>query len=106
MIKGHIQIIKPEEVRVKGKPTYVNKIFRECVAEIMDLYGQELYNAMAMQLENTVIFKVRYCKVMDILRTEKKDYKIKYNNETYSIYQCDFAKYPRQYVILKCNYKK
>lgn len=104
-VKGHIKIYTKEEKRIDGRPVYSEVVLRECIAEVLDLYGNELYTAMSNQLQNTAIFKVRYCKSMDILRTKKKDYKVSYNGIEYSIYQADFAKYSRKFVMLKCNYK-
>lgn len=104
-LNGKIKITKKDETRENGKPIYVNVTIRECIAEILDLYGQELYSAMSMDLQNTVIFKVRYCNIMEQLRTNKNDYKVIYNGVTYNLYQADFGKYPKQYVLLKCNVK-
>lgn len=104
-LKGKIKIIKKSETRKDGRPVYTDITIRECIAEILDLYGQELYNAMSMDLQNTAVFKVRYCNIMEQLRTNKNDYKVIYNGITYNLYQADFGKYPKQYVLLKCNIK-
>lgn len=105
MLKGNIKIIKKLETRVNGKPNFEEVTFRECIADVLDLYGQELYSAMSMDLQNTAVFKVRYCNIMEQLRTNKNDYKVIYNGITYNLYQADFGKYPKQYVLLKCNIK-
>lgn len=34
----------------------------EAWCEISSLYGQELYKALEIRLENTVVFEVRYCR--------------------------------------------
>lgn len=108
MIKGHIDIISKNKIekRVNGRPVYESITLRSCMAEIMDLYGQELYSAMSNNLQNTIIFKIRYCKSMDILRTQKEDYRVIYNSQEYSLYQVDYAKYNKQYILLKCMQKK
>ena len=105
MIRGHIKITKKEETRANGRPTFEDVTFRECYAEIQDLYGTELYQAMQTELQNTIMFKVRYCKVMDELRTNKADYRVIYQDVEYNIYQVDYAKYNKQYVLIKCQVK-
>ena len=49
-----------------------------------------------------MIFKVRYCKLLEELQN-KEEYKVVYNNNTYQLYYSDFSKYPKRYVLLKCN---
>ena len=106
MIRGHIKITKKEETRVNGRPVFEDVVFRECIAEIQDLYGDELYQAMQTSMQNTIVFKVRYCKDMDLLRTHKQDYRVIYQDIEYNIYQVDYAKYNKKYVLIKCQNKE
>ena len=105
MLRGHIKITKKEETRVDGRPVFEDVVIRECVADIQDLYGIELYQAMQTELQDTVIFKIRYCRDMEKLRTNKQDYRVIYNGIIYNIYQVDVAKYPRRDVVIKCQIK-
>ena len=105
MVRGHIKITKKEETRVNGKPIFTDTIFRECMAEIQDLYGNELYQALQTEMQNTIVFKVRYCKEMDLLRTHKQDYRVIYQGVEYNIYQVDYGKYAKKYVLIKCQNK-
>lgn len=73
-----------------------------CWSEVLDLYGKELYEAMSMKLENTVVFKVRYCRKLEELRN-KKDFFIEWQGRKYSIYQADFLGYNKKFIKLKCN---
>ena len=71
-------------------------------AEILDLIGKEQYEAINAKLENTVIFKVRYCVPMEKLR-DKKNFIIKWEDRKYEIYYVDFMAYKRKYIKIKCN---
>ncbi len=97
-----INITTTEEKRVNGKPIKEDIKFYSCWCEIQQLYGTELYQAMNIKLENTIIFKVRYCKLLEQLQ-DKKEYKVKFKGHIYKIYYSDFAKEYKKYVLLKCN---
>lgn len=106
MLDGYIKIIKKEEKRVNGRPIFEDITLRRCYCKILDLYGAELYQALQVQLQDTIVFKVRYCKLMEEMRVNKSDYRVIYNNITYNIYQVDYSKYPKLYVLLKCSVKR
>jgi SPP1 family predicted phage head-tail adaptor len=71
-------------------------------AEILDLIGKEQYEAINLKLENTVIFKVRYCLPMEKLR-DKKNFIVNWNGRKYKIYFVDFMAYKKKYIKIKCN---
>lgn len=102
MSSSRIEIKKIEETRVNNKPIQNNIDFYKCWCEIQQLYGEELYEAINIKLENTLVFKVRYCKLLEQLQ-EKKEYIVIFQGKTYKIYYSDFAKYYKKYVLLKCN---
>ncbi len=103
MNSERINITVAIEKRVKGKaPTYSDEHFYSCWCGILQLYGTELYQAINIKLENTIIFKVRYCKLLEQLQ-DKKEYKVEYKGHIYKIYYSDFAKEYKKYVLLKCN---
>lgn len=97
-----ITILETKEERINGKPIFKEEEYFKCWAEIGDLYSNELYEAINIGKENTVTFKVRYCKKLKELIDHKK-YKIKLDNSVYEIFHCDFSRYYKQYIILKCN---
>ena len=99
---ARIVINKTVETRVNGKPVKSDELFYSCFCEIQQLYGTELYEALNVKLENTMIFKVRYCKLLEQLQ-DKSEYKVIFNGSTYKIYYSDFAKDYKKYVLLKCN---
>lgn len=84
--------------RIKG----VETSFHPCYANILDLYGKELYSALEAKLENTAIFEIRYCQKLEDLRN-KEDFIIVWQNKKYKIYYPDFLGYKRDYIHLKCN---
>lgn len=79
------------------------ELYYETWCEIGSLYGQELYNALDIRLENTIIFEVRYCRKIKEIQRCLKEYFIEYNGEKYNIYAVDFRKNEKQYVQLKAN---
>ena len=102
MNSSRIIILKSEEKRVNGKPVRTEEEFYSCWAEILDLIGNELYNALTLKIENAVIFKVRWCKQLDELR-KYKNFKIEFEGNKYELYTVDFAKYYKKYILLKAR---
>ena len=102
MNNARIKIYKTAETRVNGKPIASQELFYECWCKILQLYGKELYEAVNIKLEHTLVFKVRYCKKLkDILN--KECFTVEYNGNLFKIYYSDFTRYPNKYVLLKCN---
>lgn len=97
-----ITILETKEERINGKPVFKEEEYFKCWAEIGNLYSKELYEAINTGKENTALFKVRYCKKLKVL-SNHKNFKVKFDGNTYEIYQSDFSKYYKQYIILKCN---
>lgn len=75
----------------------------EAWCEISSLYGQELYKALEIRLENTVVFEVRYCRKIKEMQQRLKEFFIEYEGEKYDVYAIDFRRNERQYVQLKAN---
>ncbi|EES50858.1 phage head closure protein [Clostridium botulinum] len=100
-----INITVVAEKRINGKPIKSDEPFYNCWCEILQLYGTELYQAINIKLENTIIFKVRYCKLLEQLQ-DKKEYKVNFKGHTYKIYHTDFAKEYKKYILLKCDFIK
>ena len=102
LLNERINIIKLEDKIVNGRRqgTEETKLYT-CWADILDLYGKELYEAMNTKLENTIVFKVRYCSLLEKLR-KKDDYLVEWRNNKYKIYHVDFLNYSKKYVKIKC----
>lgn len=79
------------------------ELYYKTWCDIDSLYGQELYSALDIRLENTIIFEVRYCRKIKEMRQHLKEYFVEYNGEKYNIYAIDSRKDKKQYVQLKAN---
>lgn len=102
-MNNRISIKKLEDKIVNGRRQKgVTVDYYNCWAEVLDLYGKELYEAMSIKLENTVIFKIRYCKKLEELRN-KENFIVEWKNRKYEIYYPDFMGYNKQYIKLKCK---
>lgn len=98
-----INIKKLEEKNIKGRrQEECLTPFYNCWAEVLDLYGQELYDALQMKLENTIIFKIRYCKKVEELRN-KENFIVEWQGRKYEIYYPDFLGYKKDFIKLKCK---
>ena len=64
MSSARIKIYKYQYGKVDGRRVEAEPIlYHECWCEIGSLYGKELYKAIEIRLEDTIVFdKVRYCK--------------------------------------------
>lgn len=64
MSSARIKIYKYQYGKVDGRRVEIEPIlYHECWCEIGSLYGKELYKAIEIRLEDTIVFdKVRYCK--------------------------------------------
>lgn len=103
MLKDRISIIKKEDKIINGRRQGIEETkLYTCWADILDLYGKELYEAINIKLENTIVFKVRYCSIIEKLRS-KENYIIEWNNRKYNIYYVDFMNYSKKFVKIKCN---
>jgi SPP1 family predicted phage head-tail adaptor len=78
---------------------YYNNVW----ATPVDLYGNEIYDALNAKLENTIIFEVKYCKKIKSLQAHCKKYVIRYEGEIYDLYHASFKKNEKTTVLLKAN---
>lgn len=103
MLKYRISIKKVEENIVNGRrQDSIETEFHNCWADVLDLFGKELYEAINIKLENTIIFKVRYCKKLEALR-DKDNFIVVWQGRKYKIYYPDFLGYKKEFIKLKCN---
>lgn len=78
-------------------------LHHEAWCDVADLYGQELYDALNVKLEDTASFKIRYCKKVREVMKSMKDYFIEYEEDRFEIYAKSFFRNEKQYVIFKCK---
>lgn len=106
MAAARIRIYKRESVLKDGRRKELDPTMHfETWCEIRNLYGKELYEALDIRLENTIVFEVRYCKKIREMQQHLKGYFIEFEGEKYDIYASDFRRNERQYVQLKANRK-
>lgn len=106
MAAGRIKIFKKNYILQSGRrkeqePT----LHYEPWCKLLNLYGQELYAALDIRLENTIVFEVRYCAKIKEMQQHLKDYIVEFEGEQYDIYASDFRRNEREYVQLKANRK-
>ena len=106
MSSARIKIYKYQYEKVDGRRVEIEPIlYHECWCEIGSLYGKELYKAIEIRLEDTIVFdKVRYCKKVKEIAAHLKDYFVEYEGEKYNIFARDFRQNDKQYVQLKANH--
>lgn len=99
----NIEIKEIKENIVNGRRGANEELsFFSCNAELLDLFGKELYEAINIKLENTAIFKVRYCPPIEKLRNKEK-FLVNWNGRKYKIYYVDYMGYKTNYVKIKCT---
>lgn len=99
-----IDILKRDRETVAGRE-HINyaDYYTNVWATPMDLYGTETYAALNINLENVVVFDVRYCEKIKKLRAHCKDFVIRYEGDIYDIYATSFKKNEKTTVTLKAN---
>lgn len=104
MSYARIQIKRRSTQIVDGRKTdeTLNPYY-SCYAETRDLFGQELYDALNVKLENTIVFKVRYCKQIKSMKPHVKEFAIEYDGDIYDLYAMDFGNGDHAHVFLKAN---
>lgn len=78
--------------------------YYECWATPMELYGKELYEAINIKYDNTIVFKVRHCnKIKDMRKIIKESFIIIFEGVEYTVYQVDFKANNKDYVYIKAK---
>lgn len=104
MAAGRIRIFQRQSSTEAGRRVEKEpKLFYSCWCEVSDLYGNELYKALEIRLENTAVFEVRYCQRIKEMKRKLKDFFVEYEGDRYDIYASDFKKNDKQKVLLKAN---
>lgn len=103
MAIARIQIVRITSETVAGRRMETETPYFSCWCDTMDLYGAELYDALHIKLENTIVFKVRFCKQIKAMKHRVKEFVIDYDGERYGLYAVDFGNNDKNYVFLKAN---
>lgn len=96
-----ITIQKRDIIKVKGIPTDDWKDYYSCWCSINSLYGNELYKAIEVQLQNMLQFTTRYSKAIDNLNT--KDYRVVWGNRKFNIIAADYFSYNKEKITIKAQ---
>ena len=84
-----------ESYALAETPTYV------CYAEVRELYGKELYDALELGLKETAVFRVRFCRKVKEICRELKKYRVVYGGMESNRCAYDTGAADRRYVDLK-----
>ena len=87
MADERIKIYKRQTEVIAGRNTEKEALlYYACWCKAGKLYGTELYKALEIRLNNTVVFEVRNCKKIKEVVAELKQYYIKYGGSRYELY--------------------
>ncbi|WP_297520500.1 phage head closure protein [uncultured Clostridium sp.] len=99
-----IEIKKREKEIIDGRSKENLKPYYKCWCELLELFGKELYEAINIKYENTLVFKVRYCKkIKEMRKSNKSDFLVVCDGIEYDIYQIDFKQNKKDWVYLKAK---
>lgn len=104
MAAGRIKIMRRTYTETPGRRAESEpEAFYTAWCEIGSLYGKELYAAISIDLQDTIIFEVRYCKKIKEVWKNLKEFVVEYDGDLYDIYAIDFKRNERDKVQLKAN---
>lgn len=94
--------IKKREVEIVAGRKVDNWIdYYSCLSNPVELYGDELYQAINVKYKTTGVFEVRYCKLIEAMRFQEKNFALEYNGMLFDIYHIDYLKNDKHVVLLK-----
>lgn len=103
MADERIKIYRRQQEIENGRSTEKEPIlFYSCWCKVSKLYGAELYKALEIRLNNTVVFEVRNCKKIQEITEDLKAHYIEYCGRKYELYAFDY-KDDKRIVQLKAN---
>lgn len=94
-----IIIQKKTVVTVDGKQKATWADFFTAWANVNGLFGSEYWAAVQQKAENTVVFAVRWCKTLDVLKAT--EYRIMFNNQIYDIKHIDNVQFANRELKIK-----
>lgn len=95
--------IKTKEI-INGRWEENIKSYYKCWCTPLEVYGQELYQAINNKHENVLTFKVRYCnKIKNMRKTEKDKYLVAFEGVNYDVFYIDFKGNAKDWVYIKAK---
>ncbi|MDT8717607.1 phage head closure protein [Clostridium sp. 19966] len=101
ILNERIMIQKRNLIKEKGIPKPVWEEFYGCWSGINNLFGNELYQAINVNLENTLNFTVRYCNRLDNLNT--KEFRVVWKGRVFNLVYVDYLNMKKEKIILKAT---
>lgn len=99
-----IEIYINESIIENGRRTDNRNLYYTCWATPLELYGKELYEAINIKYDNTIVFKARYCqKIKEMRKTNKRNYIVIFEGSEYDVYQVDFKANSKDFVYIKAK---
>jgi len=103
MADERMKIYKRQTEVINGRNTEKEALLHyACWCKAGKLYGTELYKALEIRLNNTIVFEVRNCKKIKEIVAELKQYYIEFDGSRYELYAYDY-KDDKRIVQLKAN---
>jgi len=84
-LNKRITIQKRTVIKIKGIQTDVWSNYYSCWCSILDLYGQEKYDAYNSKLENSLKFKCRTCQLLKDMLFKTKEFRIIWNDVNFDL---------------------
>lgn len=104
MAWAKIKIYKRKTVLKDGRQEETDpELFFSPWCKVKSLYGQELYGAINVNKRNTLIFETRYCRKIEELEQELKEFFVEFRGKRYELYATDCRANDHQYIQLKAN---
>lgn len=94
---------KRSEEIVEGRGHQEFKEYYNPWATPIDLYGNEIYEALNAKLENVIVFEIKYCKKVKEMQARCKEFRIEYEGDIYEVYHVSFKKNEKKTVLIKAN---
>ncbi|MDP4144158.1 MAG: phage head closure protein [Bacillota bacterium] len=85
--------------KVKGVQTEDWSDFHACWCSISSLYGQEVYKAIEVNLENVLSFTVRYASNLKDLNT--KEYRVMWGSRIFNLIATDYYGFDKRTITIK-----
>lgn len=102
-----INIKKSVKTVINGRQDEALEDYFICWCNPKELYGKELYEAINMKVTNGLVFEVRYCEKIRVMREEivkkKARFNIEFDGCSYDIYYMDFKNNSKDIVLIKAN---
>jgi SPP1 family predicted phage head-tail adaptor len=96
-----IKIEKRTVSHITGKRLEVWDEYYACWTEVLDLIGQEKYNAYNSKLENSIKFKCRVCQKLKDILFNTKEYRLNWNEQVFNILFVDTLSNSNTEIILQ-----